>query len=845
MADVRKHVVGVVGNDIVADSRVKKAAAAAAVAGFESTILCYTPDSTGSTSEMGNVTVVREPVDFKAHVKNGRVPAALRPFNGSELAARHARPRTYPQARRQRVEARAIEYQTLSTRASLLWAKISMRARHDTFRVRRKGHVLFDKLGRRFNLTRKRIGLRLLRPFRDGVPNIADYEKAFVPKLVELRPDVIHANDFHMIGAAVTAARILRGEGHETRVVYDAHELIEGLDYPKRMVQGWLKLEKTFIGDVDAVIGISPEQLDRIAERHHLDSLPTVVLNAPVADSGHADGPDIRSEIGTSGSILLYHGNVTPERGLSTLVDALEFLPVDSHVVVVAPPGNPLVQEAVSRAEVIGAADRLHIRDFVPADQLLHYISTADVAVIPYLSTGNTEIALPNKLFEAIQAGLPVIASNMRSLSRLVTEFGIGEVFEAGVPSDLAKKAQLVFDGPERYAIDAGTKRNLSWDAQAEKLVDVYVQLLGEDMPATLHIETGQITEGFDGAAREERRPTRLAIGPRNMAGQAYLIAAAVQASLGVPSISFSMEKQGTFQFPVHRQISGEDWHDPRWQASQRESLADGFTHVIAESGTGILGSLNCGFIDDQLDMLQGDGLRVAVLLHGSEIRNPTRHRSLPYSPYAIDDDLTRTLERTTSRLRRHLDRIDLPIYVTTPDLVNDIEATWLPVVVDMAVWGDIKEAAQGPKPKILHLPSSSRLKGSEHVDRAVRELERQGRVEYLRPDGPLRSREVRSLVEQADIVIDQLTIGAYGLMSCQSMAAGRVTVANTRDIGSLRATCPIVDADPGNLGSVLVELLDNPHTWTQSGRAGRDFVQKYHDGRFTARTLRPFLDLD
>jgi hypothetical protein len=266
---------------------------------------------------------------------------------------------------------------------------------------------------------------------------------------------------------------------------------------------------------------------------------------------------------------------------------------------------------------------------------------------------------------------------------------------------------------------------------------------------------------------------------------------------------------------------------------------------VIAESGTGILGSLNGGFIDEQLDMLQEDGLQVAVLLHGSEIRDPHRHRSLPFSPYAVDDDLTRALERATSRLRRHLDRIDLPIYVTTPDLVTDIEATWLPVVVDITVWGNIKETVPGPKPKILHLPSSSRLKGSEYVDRAVRELESQSRVEYLRPDGPLRSREVRSLVEQADIVIDQLTIGAYGLMSCQSMAAGRVTVANTRDIGSLRATCPIVDADPGNLRSVLVDLLDNPNSWTHLGQAGRDFVQKYHDGRFTARTLRPFLDLD
>lgn len=840
------HIVGVVGNDIVFDTRIRKVAAAAAAAGFRSTILCYTPGDTPTTSELPGVEVIRVPVAFNAYLKNGRVPAPLRPLDGRELAGRHEGHRVYQLMRARRLSAAIADPASPSTMGQHLAsiaARTSLRVRHDGFRARRKLHTTWDKSVAKLHRLRRRAGLRLFRPFRDGVPNIADYEVTLGPILEDLEPDLIHAHDYHMIGLAVTAARNLRARGRQTRVLYDAHELIEGLSYPKPTIRGWLRLEGAFIHDVDAVSGVSPEQVERIQERYRLATTPIVVMNAPVSIESAAVSPDIRTSLGIEGAILLYHGNVFEERGLSTMVEALPLLNDTVHVAILAPKDNQVVERALHLARRLGVEDRVHVSGYVSTERLLSYISTADVAVVPYLFTGNNDIALPNKLFESIQAGLPVLVSDMKSLSSFVRAHGVGEVFAAGSPADLAEKAKAMLDDIERYraAITPEAKSIASWDSQAAELVRLYGSLLDVPVPSRLHITVDDITERKLSATLL-RRP-KLAIGPRNMAGQAFAIAGAVQEHLGVPALSYSVEKP-EFGFGIHHQVSGEEWRDPKWQVLHRQTFAREFTHVIAESGTGMLGSMNGGFIDDQIDYLHDDGLQVAILLHGSEIRDPDRHSRLPFSPYAIDDEHIADLRQANARLRRHLDAIDAPIFVTTPDLIMDIEATWVPVVIRESQWTGLKPVFPKPRPTVLHLPTNGILKGSPHIDAAIRPLVEEGLVEYLRPRGHVASDEVRSLIEDADIVIDQIVIGAYGLMSCQGLAAGRLTIANIRDIGALRGDCPIVHADPESLQRVLVELIEERDTWQDRIRSGLDFVSRFHNGSYTAETLRPFLQV-
>jgi hypothetical protein len=420
---------------------------------------------------------------------------------------------------------------------------------------------------------------------------------------------------------------------------------------------------------------------------------------------------------------------------------------------------------------------------------------------------------------------------------------GAGRVFRAGDARDLAANARIVLADLDGYrsALTDDVRQGALWDAQAETLIDVYASLIGTpDGRGGARVTSANIKEARPTGYDSRFRGSHLVIGPRNMAGQAYRIAQAVTDELGIRATSYALET-GAFRFPADHHISRDDWFDPAWQAHQIRTLEVTASHVLAESGTGIYGSLNGGFVDEQLAQMRAAGLEAAVLLHGSEIRDPRRHRELPFSPYATDHPLIAELETATERLRKHLDGLDVPFFVTTPDLMADVDADWLPVVIDIDAWS-MPDPDERDRPVVLHLPTNGLLKGSDHVDQILGHLAEEAVIDYDRRAGHLQPYEVVEAIRGADIVVDGIVLGAYGVMSCQTMAAGRLAVANLDELGELRGSCPIVDASPCNLEERICDLANDRGSWAARREAGRSFVREHHDGRYSARQLRDFL---
>lgn len=839
MSDI--HVVAVVGNDIINDNRVKKAAASSAAAGYRTTLVCCAPETSRRVSSMGDVEVVRIPVPFHVRDRFRRVPGLARNFDGAEINQRHLAPRTVQLAQKRRLEARKAAGESVDPQLFVL--RTRMWLRRNVFFLRQRANAQLDRLSRKYFLTRTRLGQRALRRFRDPVGHLLDYEVEFGPELVSQKPDLIHAHDYHMIGVAVNAARLLRAQGHEVKVLYDAHELVEGLSYPKEVIDGWLAEEGAYIHQVDAVVGVSREQVERIAERYGLSAVPPVVMNAPLPIETVDDGPTL-SDVIEANHILVYHGNVAEERGVFTLVDALSHLDPGVHVAFVAPPGSPVRLEIEQRAEDARLAERVHVVDFVAPEALSRYLGSGSLAVIPYLHTGNNDIALPNKLFESIQAGLPILASDMRALARYVADTGVGSVFRAGDAADLASKVTTMLGDLDIYraALTDEVREGALWNTQAATLIETYGSLVGvpEAPPTERRITAVDIKEARPTGYDSDFRGPHLVVGPRNMAGQAHRIARAVQSELKIPAASCVLDT-GTFRFPADHYVSRDDWFDPAWQAHQMKRLAVTATHVLTESGTGIYGALNGGFVDEQLPQMRAAGLDAAVLLHGSEIRDPRRHRSSPFSPYATDDPLIADLEAATERLRGHLEGIDLPMFVTTPDLRADVDATWLPVVIDIEEW-EMVAPEERDVPVVLHLPTNGLLKGSDYIDEILFRLAEDGVIVYDRRADHLEPGDVAAAIQGADIVIDGIVLGAYGVMSCQTMAAGRLAVANLDQLGELRRSCPIIDASPSTLEERIRDLVADRSSWDARRADGMSFVREYHDGRYSARQLSDFL---
>jgi hypothetical protein len=344
--------------------------------------------------------------------------------------------------------------------------------------------------------------------------------------------------------------------------------------------------------------------------------------------------------------------------------------------------------------------------------------------------------------------------------------------------------------------------------------------------------------------------PVRMWVGPTNSAGQGHAWALAANTVEGVSAVSFTLQRKGQFEFRNDYGVPLAWFGQTRWQRAQQQHILSNYTHVMVESLRPVFGSRGYPDASADIETMLEKGINVSLLFHGSDIRLPTRHAKREHwSPFAPGDELT---ERLEAQARRHADLVeslDLPVFVSTVDLLDDVpNAQWLPVAIDPARW---QQAARPlfshDKPVVAHVPSNAKLKGTEEIDAVLTALQESGRIEYRRITGVPHS-GMPAVIGDADIVVDQLRIGLYGVAAAEALAAGRIVVSYVGDgvrrrVRSLAGReVPIVEADPDTLGDVVTGLIADRDAAAERAAAGPGFVTELHDGRRSAEVLKPWL---
>jgi glycosyltransferase involved in cell wall biosynthesis len=480
-----------VANDVVRDSRVQKVAWSAAEAGFEVLLLGYAGNGGSAPGEyrLGAARVVLTDLGF--------------PFQDQidALRVRAAAPDAGTPAR-------------LLARTRLAGYRGLRIAPRYEYKVRRRlmrtvalpGTARPGVKGSLRELLWK-LYVRDDGDWRRTMPHLRLLEEAWAPYLERFRPDVIHAHDMHTPGIGVRLAdRLERARGGQRgarpKVVYDAHEYVNGVTLTPERKLAYTGLEQRFIRRADAVVTVSGRLAEMLRDRYELPVLPTVVTNAPLLHADQPDEPDqpdeadqpgdgparpdLRRRIGLAEGVplLVYSGAVAPMRGITTLVEALPLLP-DAHVALVCGEKGGHVAELVALAADRGVADRFHLAPYVAPSQVATYLSSATVGVIPILHTLNHEIALITKYYEYMHARLPILVSDVEAMAARTRELGNGEVFTAGDPRALADAARVLLADRATYQsryTDELLEDN-SWEAQARVLADRYVALAGRTTP--------------------------------------------------------------------------------------------------------------------------------------------------------------------------------------------------------------------------------------------------------------------------------------------------------------------------------------------------------------------------
>lgn len=345
---------------------------------------------------------------------------------------------------------------------------------------------------------------------------------------------------------------------------------------------------------------------------------------------------------------------------------------------------------------------------------------------------------------------------------------------------------------------------------------------------------------------------TRLFVGPVNYAGQGHLWLRAATANLpDVSGVSYALHVEGGFDFPADYIVTPVVYRkNSVWQRQIDAYVADNFTHVMIEAVKPLFADLHRIDPFREARSLAERGVAVAMMAHGTDVRLPSRHGAkYPWSPFLDRDwDVVDQLEANAAKNLFNLNRFRGPVFVSTPDLLDDLpDATWCPVVVEPGRWVSTSPVLERDVPVVAHVPSNARVKGTEQVEEAVRALEEEGLISYLRIQG-VPSAQMPAVYTQADVVLDQFRLGSYGVAACEAMAAGRVVVGNVTDeirgrvLDLAGHELPIVQALPEDIGAVLRRVVTDREEARRQAATGPEFVREVHDGRLSAQQLKGFL---
>jgi glycosyltransferase involved in cell wall biosynthesis len=280
------------------------------------------------------------------------------------------------------------------------------------------------------------------------------------------------------------------GRRHQARVVYDARDIylearnLARMSGPARWILA--RAERGWAHRSDRVITVNRAYAEVMAERFGVE-LPLIVMNC----SYRFDPPEPRERrfhdvlgLPPEQRVVLYHGGLFPHRGIEELMVAIEQVPSATLVLMGYGVLEPELRE---RAAAAASAGRIRVLPAVRPDELLDWVACADVAAMPIQpSTLNHRLTTPNKLFEAMAAGVPVVASDLPGMATIVRATDCGVVCDPTDPAAIADALCRILDAPEDERLGYGRRgleashAEYNWETQVGILLDEYGRLTGK-----------------------------------------------------------------------------------------------------------------------------------------------------------------------------------------------------------------------------------------------------------------------------------------------------------------------------------------------------------------------------
>ena len=268
---------------------------------------------------------------------------------------------------------------------------------------------------------------------------------------------------------------------HPSRVLFNAHEMwTETAENIAPLRPLWRPLERWTMRRAGRVICPEPNRARIFHEEYGTPQPPAVVMNIPADPPPFERTNALRERLSLDDNtvIVLYQGLIAESRCVRELQHAVLSLPEHVHLVLIGIGEDAYMQQL--REDARAASNRIHVFPWMNAEDLQRYTFSADVGVLLYRNRGrNNYFAAPNKLFEYLFAGLPVVSSSFPGLRSIVEKKdGYGACADPERPEDIARAIQEAVATSPGAAIAHRARTAWSWGAQSDILHRVYHQAI-------------------------------------------------------------------------------------------------------------------------------------------------------------------------------------------------------------------------------------------------------------------------------------------------------------------------------------------------------------------------------
>ena len=287
----------------------------------------------------------------------------------------------------------------------------------------------------------------------------------------KIKPDIIHANDFDMLPSAYFAALQTK-----SKIVYDSHEIFcENINMQNsKIIKSLCKVfERYLVKRIDAMISVSNAAAKYFSDLYKIKT-PTVITNCPYS----VEISELKVKVNTFSAI--YSGIMIENRGYEEYVESAIYL--DNNIKLALLGYGPIIEKLKEQSIANNTDNKVSFEEPVEIADLVPTVSKFHVGVVVTKPANiNFIYTISNKLFEYVQARVPVIMSDVPEHRYFNEKFNFGIIIDEVTPIKIAEAINRLASDKELYNKLKNNCENMAnemcWEKESRKLLEIYSYL--------------------------------------------------------------------------------------------------------------------------------------------------------------------------------------------------------------------------------------------------------------------------------------------------------------------------------------------------------------------------------